>query len=806
MSLATLDNCDLSHSPIGPPSEWPQEARAVAAQMFRSRSPQWLALGSDLCLVYNDACAEVLGDRHPAAMGGALRDAWPEAWAELEPTVARTLAGESLVLEHRPLRRLRDGRPIESCCTFSCAPLVADEEIIGVQCLLQESARTFVAGSGRCDGSDACMQVQGIEVTSRQVAGQAAEGRQLRALLDALPIGVAYASREGTLQTVNSALGDVWGEYPMSNDVDEYAEWKGWWPAGHPRAGEQLAATDWPMARALAGESVKGELVEILTFGEPSRRRIIQLHSAPVRDAAGITIGAVTAQQDVSDRVRAETALRESEARFRALADNIPQLAWMADADGAIVWYNDRWFDFSGTTFEEMQGWGWRTIHHPDHVERVTAKFREHVSSGAPWEDTFPLRSRDGDYCWFLSRAVPIRDDRGQIVRWFGTNTDVTLQRDAEDALRHADRRKDEFLAMLAHELRNPLAPISTAAELLLQPTVPPERMRGAAAIIARQVRHMAQLVDDLLDVSRVTRGLIVLQNDVFDLRDAATGAVEQARPLLDAMHHRLVMREGPVPVCVNGDRARLTQVITNLLNNAGKFTDPGGLIELELLTTGSSATIVVTDNGHGISPAFMPHVFEIFSQAEHGTDRARGGLGLGLSLVHRLVALHGGTVAVASEGIGRGTSFTVQLPLAPTPDTPMLPPARGQPRRRALSIVLVDDNVDAALSLQILLEAYGHQVHVAHDATTALALDPDVPVDVYLLDIGLPDISGHELARRLRADPRRCGSRLFALTGYGRDVDRAASMEAGFDEHFVKPLDPQLLRRVLENLAIEPR
>jgi PAS domain S-box-containing protein len=804
MSLTALDNGDFSRATIGPPSGWPQELRAVAAQMLRSRSPQWLVIGPQLCLLYNDACVEVLGDRHPVAPGSPLREVWPEAWAELEPVLARAFAGESLLLEHRLLRRLRNGDPVESCFTFSVAPVVADGQITGLQCLLQETTSAAVAGRECGCSSTACMSTHGVDLRARHLAEQSAEDerRRLRALLEALPVGVAYASREGTLQTVNAALRDVWGDYPMSSDVDEYAEWKGWWPPGHPRAGERLAATDWPMARALGGESVKGELVEILTFGEPAKRRIIQLHSAPVHDDRGSTLGAVTVQQDVSDRVRAETALRDSEARFRALADNIPQLAWMADADGSLFWYNDRWFDFTGTTFEEMQEPGWQAVIHPDHLDRITAKAVHHVTSGEPFDDTFPLRSRDGDYRWFLSRAVPIRNECGQIVRWFGTHTDVTPQRDAEDALREADRRKDEFLAMLAHELRNPLAPISTAAALLLEPSVLPEHICGAAGIIARQVRHMEQLVDDLLDVSRVTRGLILLQNETFDVREAAKGAVEQARPLLDALRHTLVMDEGSRPVRIRGDRARVTQVIANLLNNAAKFTRPGGRIEVEVSIAESSAVIVVSDNGQGIPSAFMPRLFELFSQGEPGLDRARGGLGIGLALVHSLVALHGGTVSAASEGIDRGSSFTVRLPLAEAPDVPAALPDGIAQKRHALSIVVVDDNVDAAFGLQILLEAYGHHVQVAHDATTALELDPDLAVDVYLLDIGLPDMSGNELARRLRADPRRCGSRLFALTGYGRDVDRAATKEAGFDEHFVKPLDPRLLKRLLEDLA----
>jgi hypothetical protein len=262
----------------------------------------------------------------------------------------------------------------------------------------------------------------------------------------------------------------------------------------------------------------------------------------------------------------------------------------MANSDGWIFWYNNRWFEYTGTTLEEMQGWGWTKVHHPDYVDAVKAKYYSNiVERQTTWEDTFPLRSADGDYRWFLSRAVPIRDQSGQIVRWFGTNTDVTAQRHAEEALQEENRRKDDFLAMLAHELRNPLAPISTAAELLKLASHDENNVKRSSEIIARQVQHMTDLIDDLLDISRVTRGLVSIEKEEVNIKAVINSAIEQARPLIESRNHILTIRLASTNAVVLGDRTRLIQVITNLLNNAAKYTPQGGEIRLYMEMKGVS-------------------------------------------------------------------------------------------------------------------------------------------------------------------------------------------------------------------------
>ncbi|GHA79453.1 ATP-binding protein [Cognatilysobacter bugurensis] len=375
-------------------------------------------------------------------------------------------------------------------------------------------------------------------------------------------------------------------------------------------------------------------------------------------------------------------------------------------------------------------------------------------------------------------------------------------------ALQDADRRKDEFLAMLAHELRNPLAPISTAAQLLQRAPDDAPRVRDAAAVIGRQVTHMAELVDDLLDVSRVTRGLVEIEREPVDLADVVAGALEQVRALIDARRHALEVSVDAEagPLIVEGDRARLIQVIANLLNNAAKYTPPGGRITLRIDGDGPHARVVVRDTGGGIEPSLLPHVFELFTQAQRTPDRTQGGLGIGLALVRSLVHLHGGEIEAESAGPGQGSTFTVRLPRAAVSAVPSGPaPAPAPSPDPALRRVLVvDDNIDAADALAEMLRLDGHAVVVAGTGAQALEIARTNPrFDVCILDIGLPDLTGHALAVQLRSIEATENARLVALTGYGQPQDRADSAAAGFDVHLVKPADLlQLLDIVGANAA----
>ena len=664
-------------------------------------------------------------------------------------------------------------------------------------------------------------------LASRHALRLAQEAETQRARLDALlqaaPAGICYADAGGAIVMANAANLALWGEPPPAAHGDGCHRWKGWWADGSARHGQPVQPHEWGMARALAGEAVSGDLVDIEPFDAPGMRKTVLLNASPIRDAQGTLTGAVVAQIDISGRVRAEAELRASEAQLRAITDAMPQMVWSTRPDGFHDYYNRQWYEFTGVPQGSTDGAGWNGMFHPEDQPRAWERWRHSLATGEPYEIEYRLRHHGGQYRWVLGRALPVRDGAGRIVRWMGTCTDIheyKLAREAllrsEESLRQADRRKDEFLAMLAHELRNPLAPIATAAALLRAGTGDAQRVAKASAIISRQVQHMTDIVNDLLDVSRVTRGLVQLELETFDLKDALRAAIEQVRPLIEARDHALSTRLGPVPLWVRGDATRCTQMMANLLHNAAKYTPAGGSLWLECQATAEGLVRVqVRDSGDGIAPELLPHVFELFTQAERTPDRTQGGLGIGLALVRTLAEMHGGSVNAHSDGRGLGSTFTLELPLAAAPSAGQ---AQGQgpadvqeglpaaavgsaataDGRAPLRIAVVDDNADAAHTLAALLQVHGHEVAVYGSASELLRGGLEPPPNVCILDIGLPDMSGHELARRLRAMPRMAHSRLYALTGYGQDSDRAASREAGFDEHFVKPVDPaELLEKL---------
>jgi PAS domain S-box-containing protein len=527
--------------------------------------------------------------------------------------------------------------------------------------------------------------------------------------------------------------------------------------------------------------------------------RWIESWGRPRLSASGEFRGFVGTSADITERKQVEAALKESEARLRTLADNIAQHAWMADGQGSIFWYNQRWFDYTGTTFAEVEGWGWDKVHHPDHLERVTEGYRRCLASGRAWEDIFPLRGRDGRYRWFLSRAVPIRDESGQVVRWLGTNTDITEQRQAEQQLRESDRRKDEYIAMLGHELRNPLAAIRNATELIKLSELPDPRLQRAAGVLERQSTHMARLIDGLLEVSRIARGTIDLQLQTVDLR-TILDAVARDR-MIDAAARALDLHVdvGHEPLWVRGDPVRLTQVFDNLIGNAIKFTNADGRIVVSAWRADDHALARVRDTGVGIQPEMLSAIFEPFRQEAQDVARAAGGLGLGLALAKALVELHAGTIAAHSEGRGAGAELEVRLPLvaAPAQERP-IEQLEAAPTRRVL---LIEDNADAAEMLRSLLELRGHEVRTVSSGPEALALLRQHAIDLVLCDIGLPDMSGYDIARSIRANQALRELPLVALTGYGQLADQRRAEQSGFDEHLTKPVDLAAIDDVLRRL-----
>ncbi|MDQ3134031.1 MAG: PAS domain S-box protein, partial [Acidobacteriota bacterium] len=387
---------------------------------------------------------------------------------------------------------------------------------------------------------------------------------------------------------------------------------------------------------------------------------IVGLLSAELLDIGGESC-ALTVIQDITERKKAEEKIRESEEKFRDLANSISQFAWMADAEGYIFWYNERWFEYTGTTLEEMRGWGWQSVHHPDEVGHVVDSFKHSIATGEPWEDTFPLRSKTGEYRWFLSRALPIRDEQGRIVRWFGTNTDVEELRRARKTAEEANRLKDEFLATVSHELRTPLTAIIGWTHLLRAERLDAAGAARALETVERNALAQKQLVEDLLDVSRIITGKLRLDLRPCDPASFIEAAIEAVRPTAEAKGVRLQKALDTGVGAVSGDAGRLQQVVWNLLSNAIRYTPRDGGVQVRLERVNSHVEIIVTDTGVGIPAEFLPHVFDRFRQADGSTTRAHGGLGLGLAIVRHLVELHGGTAEADSHGEGQGATFTVK-------------------------------------------------------------------------------------------------------------------------------------------------
>ena len=512
----------------------------------------------------------------------------------------------------------------------------------------------------------------------------------------------------------------------------------------------------------------------------------------------------VGAELDVTDRHLAEARLRDSEARFRTMADGSPVIIWAMDRGGAIEFVNKAFREFFGVTPERVRHDAWRGLLHPDDTARYMNAYHDAVAKRTQFRAQARVRSASGEWRWIESYATPRIGPNGQFLGYVGVSPDVTALVDAQDALRQADQRKDQFLATLAHELRNPLAPIRVAAEMLTL-TLDDEQLSWSREVIRRQVQHMARLLDDLLDVARITRGKLQLKKQPVDVGTVVDTAVEAVRPLIKARAHGLTVDLPPELPTLDADPVRLAQVLSNLLTNAAKYTDPPGRLTLAARVAGTMLRISVKDNGIGISPSALAHIFEMFSQGQDASGRAEGGLGIGLALVKGIVDLHGGTIEAFSDGPGFGSEFVVTLPCHASGTTrPTEPLAAPEPRNTVVThrILIADDNVDAADTLAMLLRLAGHEVCTAHSGQAALTLAHSFQPEVALLDIGMPDVDGYEVATRIRETAWGQRVRLVALTGWGQEDDKRRARAAGFDHHLTKPVDPRDLDELLSHGA----
>lgn len=499
---------------------------------------------------------------------------------------------------------------------------------------------------------------------------------------------------------------------------------------------------------------------------------------------------------DITEQQRLQREASNSERVYRAIGESIDYGVWVCDPEGRNVYASESFLRLVGLTQQECSNFGWGSVLHPEDAERTIAAWKECVRTRGVWDIEHRFRGVDGNYHPVLARGVPVRDDDGRIICWAGINLDISRIKQAEHALRDVDRRKDEFLAMLAHELRNPLAPLRSGLDLLTLGDGSPEVIE----LMERQMEQLVRLVDDLLDVSRIMRGRIELRRVPVELAQVIARAFETARPLIDAQRHQLTQSLPPRPVWLDADPVRLAQAVANLLNNAAKYTDPGGQIWLSAEVREGDVCISVRDSGIGIDSGLLPHVFELFTQAERTIDRSQGGLGIGLTVVRSLVEMHGGTVSASSAGRGQGAEFVVRLPTLSRAERTALVGECGASADQLRRVLIVDDNVAAARLLGLLLTKVGrHEVRLAHDGPAAIAVAGDFAPDIVLLDIGLPKVDGYEVARRLRGLPETSDSLLIALTGYGSEEDRCRALAAGFDEHLVKPPSMEALQAAFQ-------
>lgn len=621
---------------------------------------------------------------------------------------------------------------------------------------------------------------------------------RFRTLFESVPVAVYSCNAAGVIQEFNRRAAELWGREPAAGDTDERfcGSFKLFRPDGSFMPHEQC-----PMAEVVAGRIPAVHDAEVLIERPDGSRVTVVVNIRPLRNQHGAVVGAINCFYDITERKRTERALRESETRFRQLADAMPQIVWAARPDGYIDYYNERWYEFTGFPHDEFGQSSWEPILHPDDVRRCVDTYFGCIRDEKPYQIEYRFKDRHrGGYRWFMGRALPIKNEEGRIVRWFGTCTDIDDVKQAEETLKEVDRRKNEFLATLAHELRNPLAPILNAVQLLGLKSPPDPDFRWGHALIERQVKQLSRLVDDLLDVSRISQGKINLRLEPVDLAAVVRQAIEISRPLIDARNHHLNVSLPKNVAQVEGDPVRLAQVVSNLLNNAAKYTEDGGRIDLAVEEKAGEAVIWVRDTGIGIAPAMLPHIFELFAQVQGSMGRSAGGLGIGLSLVDRLVKMHGGSVRASSAGIGQGSQFIVRLPLLRDTALPAFAEKPNGEKRRTppRQILVVDDNKDAAESMAVLLRLVGHDVRTAYSGPAALDAAQEQPPEVVLLDIDLPKMDGLEVARRLRQDLGLTTMVLLGMTGYGHEDVRSRTQEAGFSAHLVKPVDLDALQDLL--------
>ncbi|MDQ3205273.1 MAG: PAS domain-containing protein [Pseudomonadota bacterium] len=646
--------------------------------------------------------------------------------------------------------------------------------------------------------------VVGNDVTDRQKAEvQLRESEQFnRSLMDGTADCVKVLDLEGRLLHMNAP-----GLCAM--EIDDFGplcgqEWEDLWPT------DSRGDIERSVTRAVGGEVSSFEAYCPTAKGTP---KWWEVTVSPVRDAdGGHVVRLLSVSRDITKRRQVEQALNESEERLRAATAAVSDLIWTNNADGLMEGEQRGWGDFTGQSREEYEGYGWSNAVHPDDARPTVEAWAQAVAERRTFVFEHRVRRRDGQWRFCSVRAVPLLNADSAIREWVGVHADITERKRDEEKLRQlaaelseANLRKDAFLATLAHELRNPLAPIRTGLQLMKLAGGQEAAQERARAMVERQVTQMVRLVDDLMDVSRISLGTLELRKERVPLATVLNSAVETSLPLIEQMGQQLTVTLPGQPLVVDADLTRLAQVFLNLLNNAAKYGDRDGHIHLGVERQGDDAVVTVRDSGIGIAADQMPRIFEMFTQLDESLEKSQGGLGIGLSLVKRLVEMHGGRVEAKSEGPGKGSEFVVRLPVATAATTPQesgdeAEQASGTPQR----VLVVDDNRDGADSLAEMLRINGNDTRTAYDGQEGVDVAEAFRPDVVLLDIGLPKLNGYEACRRIREQSWGKGVVLIAVTGWGQDEDRRRSHDAGFDLHLVKPVDPQLLMKTFAGLQVQ--
>jgi len=773
---------------LGPPQLWPQGLRTAVRVMLTTQHPLFIFWGPEHICLYNDGYSQSIGpEKHPAILGARGADSWKEIWPDIAPQIEYVMEGKGATWHQDQLLPIfRHGAMQDVYWTYSYSPIdepTSPHGVGGVLVICTETTEHVLAARTMSAERERFVQLFDQAPTFLAVL----EGPEHVIKL----ANAGYLRLVGYRAVVGRRVADAIPEAARQGFVgllDQVYQ-----------SGQSYSAFG---AKFAVQPSPDGATED----------RYVDFIYQPMTGADGAVTGILVQGVDVTARASSE----------RALALNRSRLDYATRLSGVGFWYCDLPFDVlewddrvkehfffapdARITIDDF----YARIHQEDR-ERTRQAIEASVSSRAPYDIVYrTVHPTTGAVKWIRALGGTDYASDGTPAYFDGVTVDVSAQKLDEqklsmlnDQLRAQDRLKDEFIATLSHELRNPLAPIRAAARAIASPKLTPAQLQRAQVIIERQVTNMALLLDDLLDVARITQGKLTLKKSAISLFDVVDSAVEAVRPALEAKSHPLALSLPTEPVSLSADPLRLSQILSNLLTNAGKYSDPGSRIELSATVEGGTLRLSVKDEGIGLAPGSIAGIFEMFSQIEGVRGMSEGGLGIGLALVKGLSELHDGTVEARSAGLVQGSEFIVRLPLSPALEAGSPAPdslASTEPVRR--KVLVADDNQDAAEGISMLIELAGHEVRVAHSGQTAVSLAQLFRPDIALLDIGMPDLSGYEVARRLRQESWAKSLQLIALTGWGQDRDRRQAFEAGFDHHLSKPVDPDKLVEMIGNGA----